>query len=305
MSGERRRDTLHRFLFEHFSVRGEVVHLDSSYRAVLERYDYPPAVAELLGQALAAAALLSATIKFEGSLIIQLQGPGAVRLVVAQCDYRRHLRGLARWEGEVSAAPLAELMGEARMVITIDPGHGRKRYQGIVPLEGAATLAEALERYFRQSEQLGTRFWLAAEEGRAAGLLLQQVPLADEGGFSGTGREEEQQEHWRRVELLAATVSAGELVELPAEELLYRLFNEEEVRLFEAEPVSFRCGCSRERIETTLRQLGRAEVESIIAEHGAVKVACEFCNQRYIFDPVDAEGLFTGSLQHDAPQTRQ
>ncbi|GAB6044065.1 Hsp33 family molecular chaperone HslO [Endothiovibrio diazotrophicus] len=292
------RDTLHRFLFEHTGIRGELVHLDSSFRAVLDRYDYPPPVVALLGQALAASALLSATIKFEGSLILQLQGEGAVRLVVAQCDHQRHLRGLARWEGELPEGGLAALMEGGRLVITIDPGPGRKRYQGVVSLDGVDSLAAALERYFSQSEQLGTRFWLAASGERAAGMLLQRLP--EEG--AGT---RDWEDDWERVEILGATVTDAELLELPAEELLYRLYNEEAVRLFEAEPVSFRCSCSRGRIETTLEQLGEAEVRMILHEHGAVKVACEFCNQRYVFDRVDVGRLFVEGFHPEVPQTRQ
>ena len=288
-------DTLHRFLFEDTGIRGELVHIDSSFRAVLERYEYPEPVAGLLGQALAAATLLSATIKFEGSLILQLQGKGAVRLVVAQCDYQRHLRGLARWEGEVEAGTLQEMMEGGQLVITIDPGGGKKRYQGIVSLENVKNLSEALEQYFSQSEQLGTRFWLAGSGDRAAGMLLQHLPEP----------EQEDELDWERVEILGATVTDHELLELPTEELLYRLYNEEEVRLFEAEPVSFRCGCSRERIEGTLHQLGEEDVRMILSEHGAVKVACEFCNQRYVFDPVDIGKMFAEGFQPEVPQTRQ
>ena len=291
----RPQDTLHRFLFEHTGIRGELVHLDTSFRAVLDRYDYPEPVAALLGQALAAAALLSATIKFDGSLILQLQGKGAVHLVVAQCDHQRHLRGLARWEGEVEEGTLHELMEGGRLVITIDPGPGKKRYQGIVPLDPVETLAEALEQYFSQSEQLGTRFWLTGSGERAAGMLLQHLPDA----------EQDDERDWERVEILGATVTDAELLELPTEELLYRLYNEEEVRLFEPEPVSFRCGCSRERIEGTLLQMGEEDVRMILSEHGAVKVACEFCNQRYVFDTVDVGKMFAEGIQPEVPQTRQ
>ena len=144
----RAQDTLHRFIFEQTGIRGELVHIDTSFRAVLERHEYPEPVAGLLGQTLAAAVLLSATIKFEGSLILQLQGEGAVPLVVAQCDHERHLRGLARWHGEIEEGGLHDLMKGGRLVITIDPGPGKKRYQGIVPLATEESLAGALEHYF-------------------------------------------------------------------------------------------------------------------------------------------------------------
>ena len=288
-------DVLHRFLFEDTGIRGELVHLDTSFRAALDRYDYPQPIAVLLGEALAAAALLSATIKFEGSLTLQAQGEGPVRMLVVQCDHQRHLRGLVRWDGELpgAGAALNELFGAGRLVITIDPGRGKKRYQGVVALE-EESLAVALESYFSRSEQLDTRLWLAASGERAAGMLLQRLPDAPEGD-----------EIWERLGILGATVTAEELLDLPSEELLRRLYHEEEVRLFESEPVSFRCSCSREGIETMLRSLGEGEVKGILAERGEVKVACEFCAQRYHFDAVDIERLFAAdAVQPRVPATK-
>ncbi len=287
------RDVLQRFLFEHTHVRGGLAHLDATWQAVLERHDYPPVIRDLLGQAMAAAALLSTTIKFGGSLILQLTGQGPLSMLVVQASAARTLRGLAHWQEPLPSAHLGELAGQARLVITIDPGEGKERYQGIVPVEEEATLAGALESYFRQSEQLGTRLWLAADEHRAAGMLLQSLP-------GGTGDPDA----WDRTTHLGATLTDRELLGLDHREILHRLFHEEDVRLFETEPVSFRCGCSRERIENVLRGLGYDEVADILREEGQVKVGCEFCNQQYLFDAVDVEQLFAASAQPQVPSTR-
>lgn len=288
----RDKDSLHRFLFERTNVRGELVHLDASWQAALERKDYPEPVRDLLGQALAAAALLSATIKIDGSLTLQLQGAGPVTLLVVQATAQRSLRGLAHWEGEVQPGTFAELVGEGRLAITLDPGEIGDRYQGIVDLQNDS-LAHCLEDYFKHSEQLATRLWLTSNGESAAGMLLQELPA-----------ETEDHDAWARDVHLGETIKEEELLELPAREILHRLYHEEDVRLFEAEPVSFRCSCSRERIETVLRGLGHQEVLSIIEEQGAVCVDCEFCNQRYEFDPVDVEGLFAAADQPDVPPTR-
>ena len=291
---QRDSDVLRRFVFERTNVRGQLVHLDATWRAILERRDYPPPVRELLGQAMAAAALLVTTIKFNGSLILQVQGDGPVSLIVVQAKADRTLRGLAHWSDPVLPGPLAQLVGKARLAITIDQGGDRERYQGIVALDAEENFAAALEDYFARSEQLATRLWLSAGEGRAAGLLLQALP-----------GETEDADAWNRVVQLADTWREQELLELSQRELLRRLFHEEDVRLFEPEPVSFRCTCTRERIETVLRSLGYAEVKGIIEEQGRVSVDCEFCNQNYLFDPVDVEKLFAAAdHQPTVPPTR-
>jgi len=291
---QRDSDVLSRFVFERTNVRGELVHLDATWRAILERRDYPEPVRELLGQAMAAAALLITTIKFNGSLIMQIQGDGPVSMIVVQAKSDRTLRGLAHWTDPVLPGPLAQLVGKARLAITLDQGGDRERYQGIVALEGEENLARALEDYFVRSEQLATRLWLSANDERAAGMLLQVLP-----------GETEDDDAWNRAGQLADTLSNQELLELPQREVLRRLFHEEDVRLFEPEPVSFRCTCTRERIETVLRSLGYAEVQGIIAEQGQVSVDCEFCNQNYLFDPVDVEKLFAAAdHQPSVPRTR-
>jgi len=279
-------DYLYRFLFESFGVRGGFVRLGASWRAIREKHDYPAPVARALGEAMAAVALLSTTIKFRGSLVMQLLGEGVIRSLVAQVTDRRTLRGVARFDDAADAStPLVE---GARLVLTAE-SPGGERYQGIVPVE-AHGVAEALARYFEQSEQLPTRLWLAADEEVAAGLFLQRMP--------GDGDDAE---NWQRVVTLADTLGDEELLSLDVETLLHRLFHEETVRLFDPEPVSFRCDCSRERVGEMLKAMGEGELAQILDEMGEVEVACEFCGQQYRFDSVDVAGLFQATAA-DAPE---
>ena len=285
-------DCLRRFVFENTDVRGELVWLDASWRAVLERQPCPEPVRDLLGQAMAAAVLLSATIKFDGYLQLQLQGNGPISLLVIEATAARTVRGVAHWEGDVEGMDFSALTREARLMITIDPGTGAERYQGMVPVEGES-LAETLEHYFARSEQLATRLWLAANNERAGGMLLQQLP-----------RESHNEEDWNRDVMLGETLTDEELLGLSAQELLHRLYHEEDIRLFESEPVSFRCSCSSERIESMLRGLGYDEVRDILEEQGGIDVTCEFCAQSYSYDAVDVERLFAAADQPEVPPTR-
>jgi molecular chaperone Hsp33 len=273
-------DELNRFTFGRLGVRGELVRLGASWRAVRDQHAYPDEVARQLGEGLAAALLLSGTIKFRGALILQVRGSGPLHTLVAQATERRTVRGMARWSGPVPDADLSAVFGDGRLVMTAE-APGGERYQGIVALEGG-DLSAALDGYFAQSEQLGTRVWLQAGAESAAGLLLQRLP----------GQATHDVDGWERVCHLASTVSAAELLDLDAATLLRRLFHEEEVRLFDPEPVAFRCSCSRDRVADTLRALGHAEMSALLAEEGEVSVDCEFCNRRYRFDAVDLEQLF-------------
>jgi molecular chaperone Hsp33 len=285
-------DCLHRFVFEHTDVRGELVHLDASWQAVLERQNYPAPLRKLLGEAMAAAALLSATIKINGSLHLQLQGDGPVSLVLVEVTAQRTLRGLAQWKGDVPVSGLREQVGQAHLMLTIDPGEGGERYQGLVAVE-QDLLQTTLEDYFAQSEQLATRLWLTANDQRACGMLLQQLP-----------GQSDDDEDWNRDVFLGETVSDDELLELSVTELLHRLYHEEDLRLFDPEPFSFRCACSAGRIDTMLRGLGYDEVRDILEEQGEVSVNCEFCRQVYAYDAVDIERLFAASDQPEVPPTR-
>lgn len=285
------RDHLHRFLFDDLGVRGELVYLDASLRKVLEQRPYPESVARQLGEALTAVTLLSATIKFQGSLILQIQGDGALHTLVAQATDKGTLRGLAKWRGEVPRGNLAEVFGQGSLVITIQLP-GRQPYQGIVPLEGA-NLVQALETYFQQSEQLPTRLWLKATRERAAGLLLQELP----GGVRIP-------DAWERLVTLADTLKQEELLGLAPTDLVYSLFNQEQVRLFEADPLAFRCNCSRRRVGTMLSHLGRKELSQLLLEYSRIEVACEFCNRHYSFDAVDIQQLWQPEPAPELGSTR-
>jgi len=287
-------DTLQRFLFEHAPIRGEVARLDATWRAVLERHDYPPALKRVLGELMAAGALLAATLKFEGSIILQMQGDGPVKLIVVECTSERTLRATAKWDGALAdQAGFADLVGDGRFVITLVSGEGRQSYQGVVEIDPRG-VAASLEQYMHRSEQLATRLWLAAGDERAAGLLLQKLP----------GQEDSDHDRWNRATKLAATLTVPELLELPVATLLHRLYHEEDVRLFEPRPVSFRCSCSAERVSAMLRMLGYAEVNSILDERDAVEVTCEFCNRAYRYDRVDAEQIFAASHATQPGATR-
>ena len=288
-------DTLQRFLFEHAPIRGEVAHLDATWRAVLERHDYPPVLRTVLGELMAAGALLAATLKFDGSIILQLQGSGPVKLIVVECTSEQTLRATAKWDGALpdADAGLAELLGDGRFVITLVPRDGRQTYQGIVAIDPAG-VAASLEHYMQSSEQLDTRLWLAAGEEHAAGLLLQKLPE----------RAEPDEDSWNRATQLAATLTTPELLKLPPQTLLHRLYHEEDIRLFDPRPVSFRCSCSNDRVVAMLRMLGYAEVRSILEERDAVEVTCDFCNRAYRFDSVDAEQLFAAAHTTHAGPTR-
>jgi molecular chaperone Hsp33 len=269
-------------MFEHAAVRGEIIHLDATWKAVLERRDYPPALRTVLGELMAAAALLSATLKFSGSLIMQIQGGGPVKLLVVECGSDLTMRAMAHWNGELAEdAALPDLVGEGRFVITIDPKKGRQTYQGIVDLEGGS-VAAVLENYMQRSEQLDTRIWLASDSHGAAGMLLQKMPDSPEVDADA----------WNRAIHLGATVKRQELLDLPAHAIIHRLFHEEDIRLFDSTPVHFGCTCSRERVANTLRMLGHDEVRSLLEETGYIEADCEFCNRHYVFDAVDAEQIF-------------
>ena len=282
------RDTLHRFLLEGLGIRGELVHLDATWRNVLARRSYPEPLRSVLGECLGATALLAATIKFDGTLTLQARGGrGPVSLLVVEATGTRTLRGLARFGDLGEASVLPELVGDACLALTVDPGAGADRYQGIVEVD-EATLSGVIEQYFARSEQLPTKLWLACDGAAVAGLLLQKLP----GGDAVAVDDTERAEAWERSIMLADTVTERELLDLDAHTLLRRLFVTEGCRVFQPERWGFACTCSRERVRTTLQSLGRSECESVLADEGAVDVTCEFCGASYGFDTVDVAELF-------------
>ena len=286
-------DTLQRFIFENSNVRGEIVRMRASYQAVSERHPYSSNLKQLLGQALATTALLSSTIKFDGSLILQTQGSGPLKLLVAQSTHDHHVRGLAQTDEEnLYFEDFASAIGKGHLAITIIPKEG-ERYQGIVAITGN-NLADTIETYFQQSEQLPTILLLASDQESVSGLLLQNMPDL---------QTEAKQYFWEHVVHLARTLSSPELLELSNQEILKRLFHQEDIRLFDSEPVSFRCDCSIERMERALLTVGHEEIKSILTEYKKVTVTCEFCNYQYNFDAIDIENLFAvGSAGNSSTQ---
>jgi molecular chaperone Hsp33 len=311
------RDCLHRFVFEQYPIRGHLVHLDAAWRALIEHREYPEAIRDTLGEAAAASLLLAATIKFEGVLSLQLQGDGPMHLMLAQCTSGLGVRGLARYtEGAFGpagagaragtdasagtglgagvgkgAGQIADLIGAGNLTVTLETDDGSQRYQGIVPITGRR-LAESLQVYFENSEQLPTRLWLHADASGASGMLLQRLPVSDAPRSAHAADAAVIDDAWRRVQLIGETLTPGELRTLGDAEILRRLFNEDDVRLYEPTPVYFRCRCSRERVGGMLQSLGETETRSVLAERGEVEVRCDFCNRAHVFDAVDVAQLF-------------
>jgi molecular chaperone Hsp33 len=263
---------------------------------MMEHHDYPAQVRDALGETVVAAALLSSTLKYEGLLSLQLRGEGPMHLMLVECTDGLAMRAVARFRDPPDTRDLRVLSGNGTLTVTVESGIAANRYQGVVPLAGA-TMGDCLRAYFEHSEQLPTRLWLRADGGSASGLLLQRLPVTarpvgvTESGAGGVA-EEEIEDAWRRVQLVAGTVTPDELARLEDRELLRRLFAEDDVRMFQSAPVFFRCRCSRERVANMLRALGREEVDAVLAEFGQVEVRCEFCSRAYRFDVVDATALF-------------
>ncbi|MCK7597849.1 Hsp33 family molecular chaperone HslO [Microbulbifer sp. CAU 1566] len=282
-------DQLERFIFSKHDVRGQLVTLTDAYREVLEHNQLPMPVQRLLGEFLAAACLLSTTLKFEGILMLQARGEGDVPLLVAECTHHSDVRGLARVaEGaEIKeGATLRELVGNrGALVITVDPQEG-ERYQGIVPLE-KDTLAECLEDYFTQSEQLQTRFWIESSPDTVGGIMLQVLP------GNNAASPEENEDAWETGVHLASTVTAEELHSLPHDELLVRLFHQLEPASLGTANIRFKCSCSPERSARALIAMGPEDVYQLLEEQGGeITADCQFCNRTYRFNRDKIEDLF-------------
>jgi molecular chaperone Hsp33 len=297
-SSVRPRDEVRRFIVENRPVRGHWVHLEGAWRELRAHRDYPQPVRELLGQAVAASVLLAATLKFRGQLTLQLQGNGAVSLLVAQCTHDYRLRAVARFEagavsalsanggaGPASGEIFRRLVGsEGRFAVTVEADERNRRYQGIVPLSGDS-LAGSLEAYFARSEQLPTRVLLAADDERGAGVLVQKLP-------EDSANDSQMREIWEQAERGIERLSPEDLLKCPVEELLGRGFADHDMRLFRGAPVQFECRCSHGRVTSLLRALGPEEVRDVLREQGSVTVTCEFCHRPYRFDEGDVQALF-------------
>lgn len=298
-------DTLQKFMFEHSLVRGELVELSDAWQHVQARRSYPAEVNAVLGEMMAAAALLSANLKFNGTIILQIHGDGPVKLLVVECDASLRLRATAKLAEDVAIAADAGLRdlvnrhGHGRFAITLDPADklpGQQAYQGIVALDGDS-VSTVIENYMMRSEQLDTRLWLAADGKVARGMLLQKLP---QDGGTLTGNEDI--DAWDRTVMLASTLGDEELLATDIMTLMQRLFWEETVRVFEPRHPAFHCSCSRERVGNMLKMLGRDEVEDALAELGKLEINCDFCGQHYGFDKVDCMQLFSTGTLADAVQ---
>lgn len=280
-------DVLHRFYFEEANVRGVIVQLRHTWQQIAHRDDYPDRVRRWLAEAATATALFAGDVKFSGSVSVHLKTRSALRLVFAECSSEGHMRGVARWdEGvEIPATPADMADGAGVLALTVMRESGEPKWQGFVPLEGDS-LAAAFEAYFSRSEQLPTSIHVAFDGNRCAGLLLQEVP--GEGGIARE-RDAAMYEYARTV---AATVTPAELLDLPPDQVLRRLFHEESVRLVDAQPLAFHCRCSRDRAIGILRSIGEDETRAALDEQGSVTVTCEFCNGSYAFDAIDVHQVF-------------
>lgn len=294
------KDRLQKFLFEHAAVRGEFVDLTEAWKQVQANHAYPPAVTRLLGEMLSAAVLLASNIKFNGSLIMQIQGDGPVRLLVAECDSSLQVRATAKLAEEAvidEDATLRQLVhahGRGRFVITLDMNDkqpGQLPYQGIVSLEGD-NLAKVIENYMQQSEQLSTCIWLAANNSVSRGLLLQKLP--EKTGEDGLSQKtEEEARVWDHLVALSSTLKRDEMLSTDIDTLQHRLFWEEDIRLFEPGQPVFSCSCSRQKVSDMFRMLGETEVNDALQEQdGKLTVHCDFCGKGYDFDKVDVAQVF-------------
>ena len=297
-------DLLHRFLFDDCDIRGEIVTLSDSYREILSHNQYSPAIRQLLGEFLAAVGLLSSTLKFDGRIILQARGDGPISTIMAECNHHNDLRGIVRINSDVELTEdialhgnMQQLLGNGVLVISIEPQRTEnfagklERYQGIVPMD-ADNLAGCLEHYFQQSEQLATRLWFAADDNSATGFLIQALPQQI------NTNPDDNRDKWETIITLAETIKREELLGLDHATILYRLFNEQPVRIFEPKKLKFACSCSKERCASALLTIGKDEVEELLIEQGSISIDCQFCNQHYHFAADEVRKLLGGNVLH-------
>ncbi len=292
-----KQDLLQRFIFDKAPVRGEFIRLEASYQTIVKQHVYPKPIRQLLGEALSVAGLLSAIIKFNGRLTVQFRGKGKLKMLLAQCDNQFNLRGLVKWDDALSTyEDLMESFNEGILGIMLDAGL-KNRYQGVVAWSGNS-LTESIEGYFRHSEQLATKLWLNVNDKVASGLLLQVVPaekkaIEDEQNAALT--------YLGQMTELALERDPNLLINASGEDLLRKLYPDEELRLFPSIPVAFKCTCSRKRSEDAIRLLGPDEAEEELKNKNSLVVTCDFCNEEYVFDRNDVEKIF--SSQDEPPST--
>ncbi|MCX7187447.1 MAG: Hsp33 family molecular chaperone HslO [Methylophilales bacterium] len=296
-------DTLQRFVFENSAVRGNLVNLTQTLNLALNQQQLPKGLRKALGELMAASALLAATLKMNGALVMQIQSTGTLKLLVVECTTitgeALKMRATAKWSEDITdEQDLFELVEHAQFMITLDPKESGQAYQGIVPLEGSS-ISAALENYMLRSEQIDTRIFLSCDGDSAAGMLIQKLP--ETMNQLTLDRDEDT---WARVGHLASTITDDELLHLPTETLLTRLFHQEDVRLFEPTVTEFFCSCSRDSVSNMLRMLGDEEILGILEERGNIEVNCDFCNALYTFDKVDAAQLLVSEAAVVTPSAK-
>ena len=275
-------DTLQRFMFEHASIRGEIAHLDETYKTIMNQRPYPPQVKKLLGEALISCLLLAGSIKFEGDMSLQFQGDERLPMLLVQCDHQLHIRAFAKYQEDADDIDYDSAFSQGKMVLTINQYNQTQAYQSIVPIR-STSMSENLTHYFAQSEQLATQVWLAVSDHTAAGMLLQLMP--DQNTL-------EREQFWEYAVHLGQTISEHELLTLDNATILHRLYHETEIRLYTARSVAFKCRCNPEKMKQVLTILGEKDVQQLVKEKGDVEVRCDFCNKQYVFDPIDITMLF-------------
>lgn len=283
-------DFLQAFIFDNTDIRGVIVKLGQSFRDLLQNHDYSAGQQQLLGEFVTANLLMTNNIKLEGLLSLQARGENNVSLIMAECTDKLDFRGIIRGDQHINPGEFHQLFANGVLAITIEPNQG-KRYQGAVPLDGNS-LAECLAGYFAQSEQLPSWFYFAVEGDQAAGFMLQALPA------NICHDPEQRKEDWQRIVHLASTLRPQEMLSLSSDELLHRLYHEEQVRLFDARPVRFSCTCSQERMERALINLGEQELLDILDNEDHIETQCHFCNRRYEFLRNDILHLLQGKRTH-------
>ena len=275
-------DTLQRFMFEHASIRGEIAHLDETYKTILSQRPYPPMVRQLLGEALVSCLLLTGSIKFEGDVTLQFHGDKRMPLLIVQCDHQLQIRGFATFSDEGDYIDYNAAFLDGKMVLSINQYNQTQAYQSVVPIS-SLSMADNLMQYFAQSEQVASRVWLAVNDNMAAGMLLQLMPGQD---------TQQREEFWEYAVQIGQTISEHELLTLDNPTILHRLYHETELRLYTARPVRFQCRCTEEKMKQALTVLGEVEVKKLLQEKGTVEVVCDFCSKCYGFDAIDVTLLF-------------
>lgn len=275
-------DTLQKFIFEHANIRGEIVHIEHTFQTIMNQRDYPPMVKNLLGEAIVSCLLLASSIKFEGSLNLQFQGDARLPLLLVQCDHQLNIRAFAKFTENLEIIDYATAFLQGQMVLTINQYNQTQTYQSMIPIQ-TTSMSENLMHYFAQSEQIATRVWLAVNDTMAAGMLLQLMPGED------TAQREQ---FWEYAVQLGQTVSEEELLTLDNPTLIYRLYNETDIRIFESRSTRFQCRCSPEKMKQVITVLGEEEAKSLLKEQDMITVSCDFCNQKYNFDPIDITMMF-------------